>query len=85
MANHVSAVKRARQNNEARERNRSGRAANRTAVRKFEAAVQAGNGAEQLPVLMAQLAGSASKGTIPKKRAARKIARMAKLAAKHNG
>jgi len=79
VANHTSALKRAKQNEKTRERNRAGRAANRTAVRKFEAAVDNGQGAAQLPVLMAQLAGSAAKGTIPKKRASRKIARMAKL------
>ena len=82
MANHVSALKRVRQNEKARERNRSGRAANRTAIRKFEAAASAGTGAAQLPELMSQLAASASKGTIPKKRAARKIGRMARMLAK---
>ena len=78
MANHVSALKRARQNVKTRERNRAGRATNRTVVKKFLAAVEAGEGAGQLPVVMAQLAGSAAKGTIPKKRASRKIARLSK-------
>ncbi len=84
MANHVSALKRAKQNEKTRERNRAGRAANRTAVRKFEAALENGQGAAQLPALMEQLAGSAAKGTIPKKRASRKIARMAKLVSKQS-
>ena len=78
VANHVSALKRANQNNKRRDRNRAGRATNRTEVKKFLAAVEAGAGAGALPVLMSQLAGSAAKGTIPKKRAARKIARLSK-------
>ena len=82
MANHVSALKRARQNEKRRTRNRAGRAANRTVVRKFEAALADGNAAALLPEAMAQLAGSAAKGVIPKKRAARKISRLAKAAAK---
>ncbi len=83
MANHVQALKRANQNIKRRERNRAGRAANRTEVKKFQTAIEAGTGAELLPALMAQLAGSAAKGTIPKKRASRKIARLSKrLAAK---
>jgi small subunit ribosomal protein S20 len=82
MANHVSALKRARQNEKRRIRNRAGRAANRTTVRKFEAALAEGKAAEVLPEVMAQLAGSAAKGVIPKKRASRKIARLAKAAAK---
>lgn len=81
MANHVSALKRAKQNEKARARNRAGRAANRTAVKKFLAAAAAGNGEAALPTVMAQLAGSAAKGTIPKKRAARKISRLAKALA----
>lgn len=80
MANHKSAVKRARQNEKRRERNRSGRAANRTAVKKFLAEVATGNA--NLPAIMAQLAGSGKKGIIPKKRAARKIARLSRVLAK---
>ena len=38
MANHVSALKRSKQNVKARARNRAGRASNRTAVKKFLAA-----------------------------------------------
>lgn len=82
MANHVSALKRARQNEKRRLRNRAGRAANRTIVRKFEAALAEGKAAEVLPEAMAQLAGSAAKGVIPKKRASRKIGRLAKAMAK---
>ena len=82
MANHVSAEKRARQNEKARARNRAGRAANRQAIKKLQAAVAAGNGAAEFPNTMAQLAGSAAKGVIPKKRAARKIGRLAKAMSK---
>ncbi len=79
MANHVSALKRARQNEQQRLRNRAGKAANRTAVRKFLVAVEKGEGTAALPVVASHLAKSASKGTIPKKRAARKTSRLAKL------
>ena len=82
MANHPSALKRARQNIKRRERNRSGRATNRTVVRKFTAALETGEAAKVLPLVMAQLDGSAGKGIIPKKRAARKIGRLAKQLAK---
>lgn len=82
MANHVSALKRARQNEKQRLRNRAGKAANRTAVRKFLAAVEAGEGKAALPEVTSALAKSATKGTIPKKRAARKISRLAKLLSK---
>lgn len=81
MANHVSALKRANQNLKARNRNRSGKATNRTAVKKFLAQVEAGQGQAALPAVMSQLASSAAKGIIPKKRASRKIARLAKRAA----
>ena len=81
MANHVSALKRSKQNVKARARNRAGRASNRTAVKKFMAAAAQGQGEAALPAVMAQLAGSAAKGTIPKKRASRKISRLSKALA----
>ncbi len=80
MANHVSALKRSIQNAKRRARNRIGRTANRNAIKKFLAAVEAGQGQAALPEVASQLASSASKGTIPKKRAARKISRLAKKA-----
>jgi len=82
VANHVSAAKRAKQNAKRRELNRAGRAANRTAIKKFQSAAAAGEGEAALPAVMAQLAGSAAKGVIPRKRASRKIARLAKALAK---
>ncbi len=78
MANHKSAIKRARQNEKRRLRNRAGRATNRTAVRKFVAEIGTPEAAASLPQVMATLAGSAAKGFIPKKRASRKIGRLAK-------
>lgn len=82
VANHVSALKRARQNEKRRIRNRNGRATNRTIVKKFVAAIAAGDAASQLAGVMAQLDGSAAKGHIPSKRASRKISRLAKAMAK---
>ncbi len=84
MANHVSALKRAKQNEKARNRNRAGKAANRTAVKKFLVAAEQGQGVAALPAVMSQLASSAAKGVIPKKRASRKIARLAKSLNKAN-
>ena len=82
MANHPSAEKRAKQNIKRRDRNRAGRAANRTAVKKVTNAIADGSIATTavatLSTISAQLAGSAAKGIIPKKRAARKIGRLAK-------
>ena len=78
MANHVSAEKRAKQNLKRRERNRAGRAANRTAIKKLTAAMAEGKGETLFSATAAQLAGSAAKGIIPKKRASRKIGRLAK-------
>ncbi len=78
MANHPSAEKRAKQNTKRRDRNRAGRAANRTAVKKLTLAIGEGKGVELFAETASQLAGSAAKGIIPKKRAARKIGRLAK-------
>lgn len=77
MANHKSALKRARQNEQRRVRNKAGRSALRTSVKKFETALEQGEAAD-LPTAMSALAGAAAKGYIPKKRAARKIGRLAK-------
>lgn len=78
MANHVSAEKRAKQNLKRRDRNRAGRAANRTAIKKLTLAMAEGKGDAVFSATAAQLAGSAAKGIIPKKRASRKIGRLAK-------
>lgn len=78
MANHASALKRARQNTKVRDRNRSSRAATRTHVKAFTTALEEGTGAAALPVVTSKLAKAASRGVIPKKRAARKTSRLAK-------
>jgi small subunit ribosomal protein S20 len=78
VANHKSALKRARQNEKRRLRNKSGRATNRTAVRKFVGEIEQGTAQAGLATIMSVLAGSAAKGFIPKKRAARKIGRLAR-------
>ncbi|MSP90469.1 MAG: 30S ribosomal protein S20 [Myxococcales bacterium] len=78
MANHASALKRARQNTKTRDQNRSARAATRTHVKAFVTALEEGNGAAALPIVTAKLAKAASRGVIPKKRAARKTSRLAK-------
>jgi small subunit ribosomal protein S20 len=80
VANHKSAIKRIKQNAKRRLRNKSARSALRTQVNKatealtgdVAAAVVAFREAESL------LNKTASKGIIPKKRAARKTSRLAK-------
>ncbi len=79
MANHKSALKRARQNEKRRIRNRSGRSAVRKEVKQFESvAAGEGDAAALLPAMMSTLAGAAAKGYMPKRRAARKIARLSR-------
>ena len=80
MANHKSAIKRARQNEKRRIRNRAGRSTLRTALKSFEATVEENPGAsaEQLKATMSALAKAAKKGLIPTQRASRKIARLSK-------
>ena len=79
MANHKSALKRARQSEIRRVRNRAGRSAVKKQIKEFETAV-AGEGvaAPLLPTVMSALARAGSKGFIPKRRAARKIARLSR-------
>ncbi len=79
MANHKSALKRARQNEKRRIRNRAGRSAVKKQIKEFEAAVAGeGDASPQLPSIMSAIAGAAAKGYIPKGRAARKIARLSR-------
>lgn len=83
MANHPSALKRARQSEKRRLRNRSVSSAIKTAVKKVTAAV-AVNELEQVKTTLkeatAALDKAASKGVIPKRRASRKISRLTKKA-----
>jgi small subunit ribosomal protein S20 len=81
VANSKSALKRVRQNKVRRERNRVVRSRTRTIERKFNEAVEAGDKAvaeETFKAAATALDRAASKGVIPKKRASRKIGRMAK-------
>lgn len=85
MANTRQSTKRARQNGERRERNIQTRAAMRTAVRGAVEAVQkkdAANASTAFSKAIQALSKAASKGAIPKARAARKISRLTLLANK---
>ena len=84
MANHKSALKRARQNENRRVRNRAGRSAMRAELKKFDTAAETdGNAAAALlSHTVSTLAGAGKKGLIPKQRASRKIARLSKRVAK---
>jgi small subunit ribosomal protein S20 len=80
VANHKSALKRARQNEKRRIRNRAARSGLRTEVKRFISSVEAGSAnTTELSGLMSQVAALGTKGVIPKKRAARQVSRMAKL------
>ena len=79
MANHKSAEKRNRQTQARRVRNRANRSKMKTAVRALNDAIEGGNVeeaksalAETVPII----AKTASKGTIHKKNASRKISRL---------
>jgi small subunit ribosomal protein S20 len=79
VANHPSAVKRARQNEKRRARNHARKAAVRTLVKKVRGALEAKDpkGAEAaLPAAISALAKSVTKGVAHKNTAARKIARL---------
>lgn len=79
MANHKSALKRARQSEKRRVRNRSGRSAVRKHVKQFEeAAAGEGDAKAMLPSVMSAIARASSKGFMPKRRASRKIARLSR-------
>lgn len=84
MANHKSALKRARQNENRRARNRGARSNMRTVLNDFDAAVATSPeaGAAALNATVSQLAIAAKKGLIPRARASRKIGRLSKQIAK---
>ncbi len=88
MANHKSAEKRNRQAQVRRLRNRSNRSAMKTAIKKVNAAVEAGVEEEAknaLRLAIPVIAKTASKGTIHKKNASRKISRLTKRVNKMQG
>lgn len=80
MANHKSALKRARQNEVRRIRNKSYKTKVKNAIKEVRTAI-ASNSAEQSKECFINAVSiiqkTASKGVIPKKRAARKISRLA--------
>ena len=82
MANHKSAVKRARQALRRRARNRNLRSRMRTAVKQARATLATGGEAAgtALKEAESELRRAASKGLIPKQRASRHVSRLAKAA-----
>lgn len=79
MANHKSAEKRNRQSQDRRLRNRINKSQMKNAIRKVNEAVTAGSGDEAKEALaqaIPMIAKTASKGTIHKKAASRKISRL---------
>ncbi len=80
MASHKSAEKRARRNTRRQTINRRRRSRTHTAVVKLEAALAAKDGAKTKDALRAaegELSRAAHKGALSKKRAARKVSRLA--------
>ena len=84
MANHKSAVKRARQALKRRDRNRAVRSEVRTQVKALQTAIAKGDAAEaqtQLRVVEGRLRKAASKGVYKKTTASRSVSRLAKAVA----
>ena len=81
MANHKSAVKRTKQNEARRMRNKSIRSALKTNIKKVLSAKKEGadNTEELLKKAQSSIAKAAKKGVLHKNTAARKTARIAKL------
>jgi len=85
VANHASALKRERQSQKRRKQNRTATSSVKTAVRKAISAMAEKDGnmaQESVRAATAALNRAASKGVIPKKRASRKVSRLAKKANK---
>ncbi len=81
MANHKSAIKRARQSEEQRQRNRSRKTRMKSVVRKLEETINAKtkeDAAENLKLAVSIIEKTASKGVIHKNTASRKISRLAR-------
>lgn len=86
MAQHKSAIKRARQTLVRTERNTNVKSRTRTVVKRFRAAAEAGeaSAADNLKAAESALRRAATKGVIPKRRASRLISRLAKQLAKQS-
>ena len=81
MANHKSALKRDRQSKVRRLRNRINKTKMKSSVEQLEAAVEAGSGDQAVKALQnaaSVIQKTASKGSIHKKTASRKVSRLAK-------
>ncbi len=81
MANHKSAEKRNRQSQVRRLRNRANRTYMRSAIKAVDAAIVAGSEEDATTALLSAIpviAKTATKGTIHKKNASRKISRLTK-------
>jgi len=79
MANHKSALKRIRQSDKRRQTNRLHRGAMRTEVKKFRAAVEAGDkeaAATALASAVARIDATGSKGVLHRNTASRRISRL---------
>jgi small subunit ribosomal protein S20 len=83
LANHKSALKRARQNETRRARNRINKTKVKTAVKKTRAAIEESPeaAAVALKAAMSALARAASKGTLHHRNAARRISRLSRQVA----
>ncbi len=81
MANHKSAIKRARQSEDQRVRNRSRKTRMKNVVRKLEESISSKSretASEDLKLVVSVIEKTASKGVIHKNTAARKISRLTK-------
>ena len=81
MANHKSALKRARQSKVRRLRNRTNKSKMKGAVRRVEEALVAGTEEQAHELLLKAIPiiqKTAAKGSIPKKTASRKVSRLTK-------
>ncbi len=81
LANHKSAIKRARQNEERRVRNRARKTRMKNVIRTLEEAIASNSketAVERLKSAIAVIDTTASKGVIHKNTASRKVARLSK-------
>ncbi len=81
MANHKSAIKRARQSEEQRQRNRSRKTRMKSVVRKLEESINAktkDSAVEDLKMAVSIIEKTAAKGVIHKNTASRKISRLSR-------
>ena len=81
MANHPSAIKRAKQGESRRLRNRAYKTGLKTAVKQFDAALAANDAEKQMSSFRSAVSviqETASKGVIHRRKAARRVSRLAR-------